>query len=166
MKHTLRRALSSLLALVMALTVILPVAIPSVSAIDMAEYEQKTYYKNGASPMAAKPTTVTLNTGKAPTQSEVNYTLSLDGTWKMTSTGKVSDLAAGKGWEKAYDARCAREHLHRSHGRGGHRGSLPLGQHEVHQPIQREELVFPPHLHLRGQAGGLHGRRPSQVHRC
>lgn len=104
MKHTLRRALSSLLALVMALTVILPVAIPSVGAMDLAEYEQKTYYKNGASLMAAKADTVTLSTGKTPAQSEVNYTLSLDGTWEMTSTGKVSDLAAGKGWEKAYDA--------------------------------------------------------------
>ena len=57
-----------------------------------------------ASPMAASPTTVTLSSGKAPAQSEVNYTLSLDGTWKMTSTGKASDLAAGKGWDKAYDA--------------------------------------------------------------
>ena len=104
MKLTLRRALSALLALVMTLTVILPVAIPSVGAMDLAEYEQKTYYKNGASPMAANPTTVTLNKGKAPAQSETNYTLSLDGTWKMTSTGKVSDLAAGKGWDKAYDA--------------------------------------------------------------
>ena len=104
MKLTLRRALSALLAFVMALTVILPVAIPSVGAMDLAEYEQKTYYKNGASPMAAKPTAVTLNKGKAPAQSETNYTLPLDGTWKMTSTGKVSDLAAGKGWDKAYDA--------------------------------------------------------------
>ena len=104
MKHIIRRALSALLAFVMALTVILPVAIPSVGAMDLAEYEQKTYYKNGASPMAAKPTAVTLSQGKAPAQSEVSYTLSLDGTWKMTSSGKAADLAAGKGWDKAYDA--------------------------------------------------------------
>lgn len=104
MKPVRARLLSGLLAAVMALSVILPVAIPAVGAMDLAEYEQKTYYQNGASPMSGTPKTVTLSTGKAPSQSEENYTLSLDGTWKMTASGKVSDLANGKGWEKAYDA--------------------------------------------------------------
>ena len=104
MKTNFKRLLSGLLAFVLAVTLTLPAWVPAVSAMDMAEYEQKTYYKNGASPMAAKADTVTLSTGKAPAQSEVNYVLSLDGTWKMTSSGKAADLAAGKGWEKAYDA--------------------------------------------------------------
>lgn len=104
MKPISKRILSMVLAAVTLLSVIIPVAIPSVYAMDLAEYEQKTYYKNGASPMAATPTTVTLSKGNAPAQSEKNFTLSLDGTWKMISTGKISDLAAGKGWEKAYDA--------------------------------------------------------------
>ena len=104
MKPTSKRILSLLLAAVTALSVIVPIAIPSVSAMDLAEYEQKTYYKNGASPMAAKPATVTLSKGQASVQSETNYVLSLDGAWKMTSAGKVADLAAGKGWDKAYDA--------------------------------------------------------------
>ncbi len=104
MKSLHKRLLSATLAVVIALSVILPVAIPSVGAIDLAEYEQKTYYKNGASPMAGAPKTVTLSTASAPIQSEKNYTLSLDGTWKMTSEGKASDLATGKGWDKAYDA--------------------------------------------------------------
>lgn len=104
MKAIGKRILSAALAAVTVLLVLVPVAMPSVSAMDLAEYEQKAYYKNGASPMAATPSTVTLSTGKTPAQSEVNYTLSLDGNWKMTSTGKVTDLAAGKGWEKAYDA--------------------------------------------------------------
>ena len=103
-EKTMKKLLSALLAVVMAASVILPVAIPSAGAMDLAEYEQKTYYKNGASPMSATPKTVTLSTGTAPAQSEQNYTLSLDGTWKMTASGKVSDLAAGKGWDKAYDA--------------------------------------------------------------
>ena len=103
MKKLHKRLLSSALAAIMMLSVIIPVAIPTASALDQAEYEQKTYYKNGASPMAATPTTVTLSKGSS-TQSEQNYVLSLDGTWKMTSSGKIADLAAGKGWNNAYDA--------------------------------------------------------------
>lgn len=104
MKHLNKRLLSAILATLLALSVIVPVAIPSVGAMDLAEYEQKTYYKNGASPMTGTPKTVTLSTASAPTLQEKNYVLSLDGTWKMTSTGKVSDLANGKGWDKANDA--------------------------------------------------------------
>lgn len=104
MNSTLKRILSLALAVVTILSVMIPVAIPSASAMDLAEYEQNTYYKNGASPMAAEPTTVTLTTGQSPDQSESNYVLSLDGAWKMTSSGKLSDLAAGKDWDKAYDA--------------------------------------------------------------
>ncbi|MBQ4111861.1 MAG: hypothetical protein IJD38_03585, partial [Clostridia bacterium] len=104
MKKSRVRIFSVILATLLLLLTVIPVTVPTASAMDLAEYEQKTYYKNGASPMASKATTVTLNKGKAPSQSEVNYTLSLDGIWKMTSTGKVSDLAAGKGWDKAYDA--------------------------------------------------------------
>ena len=103
MKTTCKRLVATALALLTALSVIVPVAMPTVSAMDQAEYEQKTYYKNGASPMAAAPTTVTLTKG-TPSQREENYTLSLDGTWKMTSSGKIADLAAGRGWNKAYDA--------------------------------------------------------------
>ena len=103
MKPTCKRLVASALALLTALSVIVPVAMPTVSAMDQAEYEQKTYYKNGASPMTAAPTTVTLTKG-TPSQREENYTLSLDGTWKMTSSGKIADLAAGRGWNKAYDA--------------------------------------------------------------
>ena len=66
MKTNFKRLLSGLLAFVLAVTFMLPAAIPAVGAMDMAEYEQKTYYKNGASPMAAAPTAVTLSTGKAP----------------------------------------------------------------------------------------------------
>ena len=104
MKPISKRLLAAALAVITALSVMIPVAIPSASAMDLAEYEQKTYYKNGASPMAATPTTVTLSKGNAPAQSEQNYTISLDGTWKMISTGKIADLAAGKGWDQAYDA--------------------------------------------------------------
>ena len=104
MKTTHKRISAAVLAVVMLLSVLVPVAIPQISAMDMAEYEQKTYYKNGASPMAGSPKTVTLSAGQAPAQGEKNYTLSLDGTWKMASSGKVADLAAGKGWDKAYDA--------------------------------------------------------------
>ena len=104
MKHNAKRILSAALAVFTVLSVLVPVAIPSVGAMDLAEYEQKTYYKNGASPMSGTPKTVTLSTASAPAQNEKNYTLSLDGTWKMTSEGKAADLAASKGWDKAYDA--------------------------------------------------------------
>ena len=104
MKHNAKRILSAILAVFTVLSVLVPVTVPSVGAMDLAEYEQKTYYKNGASPMSGTPKTVTLSTASAPTQNEKNYTLSLDGTWKMTSEGKAADLAAGKGWDKAYDA--------------------------------------------------------------
>lgn len=104
MKHNAKRILSAALAVFTVLSVLVPVTVPSVGAMDLAEYEQKTYYKNGASPMSGTPKTVTLSTASAPAQNEKNYTLSLDGTWKMTSEGKAADLAAGKGWDKAYDA--------------------------------------------------------------
>ena len=104
MKPISKRLLAVALAVITVLSVMIPVAIPSASAMDMAAYEQKTYYKNGDSPMAAKPTAVTPSKGQAAAQGEKNYVLSLDGTWKMTATGKVAELAAGKGWEKAYDA--------------------------------------------------------------
>ena len=104
MKTSTKRLIAMALAVITALSVMIPIAIPTASAMDLAEYEQKTYYKNGASPMAATPTTVTLSKGNAPAQSEKNYTLSLDGTWKMTASGKIADLAAGKGWDTAYDA--------------------------------------------------------------
>lgn len=104
MKSLRKRLICAALAAVTSLSVILPVAIPAVGAMDLAEYEQQTYYKNDASPMSGTPKTVTLSTASAPAQKEGNYVLSLDGTWKMTSTGKASDLAEGKGWDKAYDA--------------------------------------------------------------
>ncbi len=104
MKTLHKRITAAALVAVMLLSVLIPVAIPTASAMDLAEYEQKTYYKNGASPMAGTPKTVTLSTSQVPAQSEKNYTLSLDGIWKMTSSGKAADLAAGKGWDKASDA--------------------------------------------------------------
>lgn len=104
MKSVRKRLLSTVLATVMPISAVLAVGAPQVSAISQAEYEQKTYYKNSASPMSGTPETVTLSTASAPVLKEENYTLSLDGAWKMISDGDVSDLAIGKGWDKAYDA--------------------------------------------------------------
>lgn len=107
MKKVHKRLLSTVLAVAMLLSAV-PFGILSAHGMDLAEYEQKTYYKNQASPMSGTPETVTLSTGKASAQNEQNYTLSLDGTWKMLTAGRTADklaeLASGKGWEKAYDA--------------------------------------------------------------
>ncbi len=102
--HTARRVLSALLAVLLTLGALVPVAIPAASALGQAEYEQVTYYHNGASPMDGPPETVTPIRGNGPAQGESNVEISLDGTWEMTDKGKIADLAAGKGWEAAIDA--------------------------------------------------------------
>ncbi len=99
-----RRVLSALLAAALTLGALVPVAIPAVSALGQAEYEQVTYYHNGASPMDGTPKTVAPTRGNGPAQSETNVEISLDGTWKMTDKGKIADLCAGQGWESAIDA--------------------------------------------------------------
>ncbi len=98
-----RRSLAWLLAIVTVLGVVLPVAIPAIRAMDLAEYEQKTYFRNEASPMDGSPKDVTLTTGD-PGHRETNTVISLDGTWDMTDKGGLSDLVAGRGWDSAIDA--------------------------------------------------------------
>ncbi|MBR5059457.1 MAG: fibronectin type III domain-containing protein [Clostridia bacterium] len=70
----------------------------------LADVEKDKYYKNGPSPMDCTPENVTATKGKAGIDESPNYSLLLDGVWKMTDSGSVSELAAGKGWEKAIDA--------------------------------------------------------------
>jgi hypothetical protein len=45
MKTLHKRIPAAVLAVVMLLSVLIPMTVPSVSAMDLAEYEQKTYYK-------------------------------------------------------------------------------------------------------------------------
>lgn len=78
----------------------------NVLALSFAEYEQEHYLKNGPSPMDAAPNVITLggNQNTLPDMSYNGYELSLDGTWKMISGQKISDLLAGNGWNAAIDA--------------------------------------------------------------
>ncbi len=100
----LRRASAAFLAVAMLAGVIVPVTLPVASAVSFAEYEQTHYFRNGDSPMDAAPEAVTLSASTASTLGETNAVISLDGTWDMTDTGKIADLAAGRGWEKATPA--------------------------------------------------------------
>ena len=74
------------------------------NAINMAEYEQQTYYKNEASVFAIEPDRVELKTDNIPDLSDDNYTVDLDGVWKMTSSGSISKLKNGEGWDSAINA--------------------------------------------------------------
>ena len=78
----------------------------NVFALSFAEYEQEHYLKNGPSPMDATPDEITLggNQNTLPDMSYNGYELSLDGTWKMVSDQKISDLLVGNGWNAAIDA--------------------------------------------------------------
>lgn len=99
----LRKLVACLLCTVMCLSA-LPLTFPlQVSAMDQAEFERNTYLKPSAGPMEKEPSDITLSKGGTPAK-EPNYVLSLDGTWKMTSSGKLADLIAGSGWDSAYDA--------------------------------------------------------------
>ncbi len=74
------------------------------SAVNMAEYEQQTYYKNEASVFTIEPETVVLSTDNVPDIADSNYNIDLDGVWKMTSSGSISRLKNGEGWDNAIDA--------------------------------------------------------------
>lgn len=81
----------------------IPVVVIPVSADDMAKYEKQTYLKPSAGPMESKPQSVTLRAGGTASEDSA-WTLTLDGTWKMQSAGRISELAAGNGWGSAYEA--------------------------------------------------------------
>jgi hypothetical protein len=76
----------------------------TVTAASQADMEKKNYYKNEASVFTKEPKVVTLGTENVPLLGEENYTLDLDGKWKMTSDGKIAELKNGNGWDKAIDA--------------------------------------------------------------
>ena len=101
MKHGCTRFAAWLLGFALILCAIPAVVIP-VSADDMAKYEKQTYLKPSAGPMESKPQSVTLRAGGTASEDSA-WTLSLDGTWKMQSTGRISELAAGNGWGSAYE---------------------------------------------------------------
>lgn len=102
MKHGCTRFAAWLLGFALTLCAIPAVVIP-VSADDMAKYEKQTYLKPSAGPMESKPQSVTLRAGGTASEDSA-WTLTLDGTWKMQSTGRISELAAGNGWGSAYEA--------------------------------------------------------------
>lgn len=102
MKHGCTRFAAWLLGFALILCAIPAVVIP-VSADDMAKYEKQTYLKPSAGPMESKPQSVTLRPGGTASEDSA-WTLTLDGTWKMQSTGRISELAAGNGWGSAYEA--------------------------------------------------------------
>ena len=92
------------LAFVLALLLAAPLLPLDALAKSLADNEKDKYYKNGPSPMDGSPETAAAVKGAAGLDESPNYSLLLDGTWKMTDKGSISDLAAGKGWEKAIDA--------------------------------------------------------------
>lgn len=98
-----RKLIACLLCTVMCLSA-LPLTFPlQASATDQAEYEKNTYIKPSGGPMDEEPSVITLSRGGTPAK-DPNYVLSLDGTWKMTASGKLADLLGGSGWDSAYDA--------------------------------------------------------------
>ncbi len=99
-----RRPLALILAALMVLGAVVPITLPRAQAMDLAEYEQKHYFRNESSPMDAPPETVTLSDTEPPMLGETNTVLSLDGTWEAVFSGKMSDLLVGRGWEDALDA--------------------------------------------------------------
>ena len=100
MKHGCKRLVTLLLVLTLLLGAIPAVTIP-VGADDMAKHEKQTYLKPSAGPMESKPQTIALTAGgTAPKDSA--WSLTLDGAWKMQSSGQIQELAAGNGWENAY----------------------------------------------------------------
>ncbi|MBQ7699211.1 MAG: fibronectin type III domain-containing protein [Clostridia bacterium] len=76
----------------------------NISAVNQAEYEKKSYYKNEASVFSIEPDVVTLKTNNVPELKEENFTLDLDGVWKMTNSGSISSLINGTGWDSAINA--------------------------------------------------------------
>lgn len=76
----------------------------SVCAVDLAGSEQKQYYKNAASVMSLTPENVAFSTENVPELKDGNYSLSLDGVWKMTDKGKIAELVSDNGWDGAIDA--------------------------------------------------------------
>ena len=92
--------------LAFAVAFILAAALLPLDALakSLADVEKDKYYKNGPSPMDGAPETVTAVKGSAGINEAPNFSLALDGVWKMTDKGTPGDLAAGKGWEKAIDA--------------------------------------------------------------
>ena len=94
-------------AAVLCTLFVLPAALSSsqtAAAMDQAEYEQQTYYKNEASVFTIEPKTVGLSTQNVPAISNSGYTVELDGVWKMTGSGSISKLKNGEGWESAINA--------------------------------------------------------------
>lgn len=98
-----RKLIAFMVCIVICLSAIPISFMFQVSAIDQAEYEINTYLKPSAGPMQKEPQVISLSKGKIDAQ-EPNYILSLDGNWKMTSIGKLTNLISGEGWEGAYDA--------------------------------------------------------------
>ena len=125
----------------------IPAVVIPVSADDMAKYEKQTYLKPSAGPMESKPQSVTLRSGGTASEDSA-WTLTLDGTWKMQSAGRISELAAGNGWGSAYEVEVPGSIYARSDGGRGYRGSVLRQKHGEGESIQRKELVFLPHLCL------------------
>ena len=101
MKNRLKICLAVIVA---AVTSLLSPISYTASATDLAKSEQKLYYKNAASVMTVAPENVTFATENAPELSEKNYSLDLDGVWRMTDKGKIADLSRGEGWDSAINA--------------------------------------------------------------
>ena len=100
-------AVKKITAVILCALFVLPAALSSsqvVFAMDQAEYEQQNYYKNEASVFTTEPQVVQLSTDNVPALSDSNYTLDLDGTWKMVNGGSISKLKNGEGWESAINA--------------------------------------------------------------
>ncbi len=102
---TFKQWISLALCLCTALTLLTGTFTLSVSAAgdDMAAYERRTYLHDAGSPMDDKPQVIKLTAG-GEAQTDANWSLCLDGTWKMLYSGSAKDAAAGKGWDRAIDA--------------------------------------------------------------
>ncbi|MCQ2430491.1 MAG: fibronectin type III domain-containing protein [Clostridia bacterium] len=98
-----KRSIAVVLAAVLCLGALIPCFTLSAGATSLADYEKQYYYKPGPSPMEKTPTAVTLKKSTDASYEDGNWSLCLDGKWKMLESASAEKLAGGDGWEKAYE---------------------------------------------------------------
>ncbi len=101
--HTVKRLAAAVLCSLFVLPAALS-AFETAGATSQADAEKKSYYKNDASVFTKEPAVVNFKTEDPPDIKEENYVTDLDGEWKMTGDGKISELKDGAGWDNAINA--------------------------------------------------------------